>query len=208
VIWPWLTLAAWGGGWAVASLLLPLSARLIEPASALAVFAAALVVGAALVGWPNFATARGASARYPAIEAAVWVLLLAATVTIVVSAMTSFDPINAVTTEDIRARRHGGTWPYPPELVLGLRDVAAFCLLAGLGTSLLNGGARGLLGRLVRAACLGIGIAAAFGAAILFFVLAGPFVWRLFPIVGIAAAGFLSGCVAGAGMIPLRRRAA
>lgn len=216
----WPALMAWGSGWAAASILLPLSARAVGPSSTAAVYAAALVVGTALVGWPIYATARGANARYPAIEAPVWVALLAAMVTGYVRATMSFEPINAVTTEDIRRGQHGGTWPYPPELIWGLRTAGAFCPLAALSSTLVNGG-HGLFGRVWRAALLSVGIAACLGAAVLIFVLAGPFIWRLFSaysvgapdmwrampieIVGVAASAFLSGCVAGAGIIPLRR---
>jgi hypothetical protein len=216
----WPALVAWGAGWAAASILLPLSARGVDPSSTAVVFAAAFVVGTALVGWPIYTTARGANARYPVAEATLWVLLLAAMAVIFVRATMSFEPINAVTTEEIRMGQHGSTWPYPPELIWGLRTVGAYCALVALSTSLLNG-AHGLLGRLWRAALLSVGIAVCLGAAVLIFVLAGPFLWRLFPaysvgasdiwrlipmeIVGFAAAAFVSGCVAGAGMIPLRR---
>jgi hypothetical protein len=216
----WPALVAWGGGWAAASILLPLSARAVGPSSTAAVFAAAFVVGTALVGWPIYTTARGTIARYPVVEATLWVLLLAAMATMFVRATMSFEPVNAVTTEDIRRGQHGGTWPYPPELIWGLRAAGAYCVLVAVSTSLLTG-AHGLLGRLWRAALLSVGIAVSLGAAVLIFVLAGPLVWRLFPlyrvgapdvwrvvpleIVGVAAAAFLAGCVAGAGIIPLRR---
>ena len=82
--WPWTALLAWGGGWATASVLLPVSAYLVDPSSPAAVFAAALVVGTPLLGAPIYVTARGTGARYPGVEATLWVVLLATIVVIFV----------------------------------------------------------------------------------------------------------------------------
>jgi hypothetical protein len=197
------------------------AAHLIDPSSPAAVFAAALIVGAPLVGAPIYVTARGTGARRPGVEAALWVVLLGTIVVVFVRATMSFEPINAVTTEDIRRRQHGGTWPYPPELVWGLRGAVAFCTLAGLSSTLLNGGTRHVFGRLWRAVLFSTGVAISLGAAALLFALAGPPVWRLFPLrtlggsgvwglipiemVGVATAAFLPGCLAGAGILAARR---
>jgi hypothetical protein len=221
VTWTSRAVLTWGAGWAVAAVMLPLSALLIGFSSPAAFVIAALVVGTPLVGVPIYITARATGARYAAVEAVVWVVLLAAIVLIVVRATVSFETINAVTTEDIRRRQHGGTWPYPPELVWGLRGAATFCILAGLGSMLLNGGPHHLWGRLWRAPLFGAAAGLSLAAAAILFTLAGPFIWRLFPLltlggspalrlfpielVGVAAAAFPAGCLAGAGILAARR---
>ncbi len=211
--WPLLAVATWGGGWAVASVLLPFAAHLADVSSPASVLAAAVVVAAPLLGAPIYVTARGTGGRRPGVEAILWVVLLAVTVVVVVRATMSFDPVNAVTTEDIRRGQQGGTWPYPAELVWGLGGSVAFCALAGFGSMVLNGSARNPFGIVWRAVVFSAALASALGVAALLFALGGPLVWRLVPVytlgeptvsrvipielVGVAVAAFLPGCVAG-----------
>jgi hypothetical protein len=206
-----LVVLGWGVGWAVASVLLPVSAHLVDWSSSAAVFAAAIVVGTPLLGVPIYVTARQTGARYPAVEATLWVLLLAVIVAVVARAVIPpFEPVNAVTTQDMR-RRQQVDWHYPPELVWGLRGAAAFCLLAAWSAVLVNGrshgGASHLFGRLWRAVLFSVGIAISLGIAALCFVLAGPLIWRLIPfdVLNVASAAFLAGCLAGGGILAARR---
>jgi hypothetical protein len=208
-----IAVVTWGGGWAVASVLLPFAAHLADVSSPPSVVAAALLVGAPLLGAPVYVTARGTGARRPGVEAIVWVVLLAVTVAVVVGATMSFGPVNAVTTEDIRRGQQGGTSPYPPELVWGLGGGVAFCALAGLGSMVLNAATSDPFGIAWRAVVFSAAVASSLALAALLFALGGPLVWRLAAVyrvgysavwrlipvelVGVAVPAFLSGCVAG-----------
>jgi hypothetical protein len=170
------------------------------------VFAAALLLGGLLLGLPIYVTGRRAGVKFPAAEAVIWTSLLAvAVVVFVLTTRPAFGAVNAVTTEDIR--RHGGTWPYPLELVWGVRCAVVFCAVAGASSMLVNGGSRRPLARAWRAALLSVSVAMSLGGAMLLFALGGPMVWRLIPldVAGVAAAAFVPGCVAGAGIIAARR---
>jgi hypothetical protein len=203
---------AWGLGWAVAAVLFPLSVYVVDPQSSVMVFAAALAVGGALVGAPTYVMARQAQARFPLLEAGLWVLLFAVMVLIFVRiTVPPFEAVNSVTTEDMRRGPVNPFWPWPPELVWGLRCAAAFCVLAGFSSALVNIGAvssaQRLMGLVWRAPLFIAGIAISFAVAVVIFVLGGPFVWRVIPFAAasIAAAGFVPGCVAGAGILAMRR---
>jgi len=207
---PGLAVLAWGGGWAVACLLLPVSAHTIDWSSSAAVFAAAIVVGAPLLGVPNYVTARQGGAKYPGIEATLWVLLLAVVVAVVARVVVPpITSVNVVTAEEFRRRQHGlgGTWPYPPELVGGVLGMAVFCVLAACSSVVVNGSGRSLFARVLRAGLFSIALAIALGVAALFFAVPGPLVWRLIPLdfVNVAAAAFLAGCLAGVGIVTARR---
>ena len=77
-------------------------------------FAAALLVGGLLFGLPIYVTGRQAGVRSPAVEAVLWISLLAVVaVAFALATRPAFGAVNAVTTEDIRRRQQGGTWPYP-----------------------------------------------------------------------------------------------
>jgi hypothetical protein len=195
-----------GAGWAIASVALFAAATAGVDRSAVATLVTALLLGGLVLGLPLYTAAARTGGWHPQLEAAAWTALAAAA-TVLFFAATRADPspVNAVTL-DRGAGAVSPYWPYPPELVWGIRCLALFALTAGLASAALNSRAADLVSVLWRGLAFGICIAVILVACLVAFVISGPIVWKIVPLssVGVVAAAFVSGYVAGAGLSSVR----
>jgi hypothetical protein len=189
-----------GAGWAVASIGLFAVAMVGVNRSAVPTFVAALILAALAFGLPIYAAAGRTGGRWPQFEAAAWTTA-AAVATLLFFTATRPEPsfVNAVTLDRAGAAV-SPYWPYPPELVWGVRCLGLFALAAGIASAALNAHAAGLVSVLWRGLVFGVCIAVILAVSLLVFAIGGPILWKIVPLpsAGVAAAAFASGCLAGA----------
>ena len=201
---PDASVVAWGIGWALASVVLPVVAHFVD-ASPWSIVVAAVIVALPLCTAPVFMTARRAAAAHPALEAVAWTLAFVMAVAVFARMTMSFEPVNVVTTESIRQRQHAAHWPYPTELVWAVRCGVGFCTVAGASSALLNAAEHTSVSLLWRGMAFIACVVTALGAATMCFVLVAPVAMRPLSAAGVPLAGFLAGCLAGVCILNGRR---